>query len=66
MNVTGKHLERVARKLGYRVKPGRKHFVVYTEKRLITTLPRGRIKPGTLAGILKQLGISKRQLEKML
>ena len=53
MNVTGKHLERVARKLGYRIKPGRKHTLVYTEDRLITTLPRGRIKSGTLAAILK-------------
>jgi len=66
MNVTGNHLERVARKLGYRTKPGRKHIVVYTEERLITTLPRGRIKRGTLAAILKQMGITKRQLEKML
>ncbi len=32
----------------------------------VTTLPRGKIKPGTLAAILKQMGISKKQLEKML
>ena len=66
MNLTGKHLERVALKLGYKVKPGGKHYVVYKEDRLITTLPRGKIKPGTLAAILKKLGISKRQFEKML
>ncbi len=66
MNLTGKHLERVALKLGYKVKPGGKHYVVYTEDRLITTLPRGKIRPGTSAAILKQMGISRRQLEKML
>ena len=66
MNLTGKHLERVALKLGYQVKPGEKHYLGYTEDKLITTLPRGEIKPGTLAAILKKLGVSRRQLERML
>jgi predicted RNA binding protein YcfA (HicA-like mRNA interferase family) len=57
----------VALKLKYVLVEGRKHTRVYDhEGRFVTTLPRGKIKPGTLAAILKQMGISKKQLEKML
>lgn len=49
MNLTSKHLKKVALKLGYRVKEGKKHLLVYSDSGLVTTVPRGRIKPGTLA-----------------
>jgi hypothetical protein len=39
---------------------------VYTEEGLVTTIPRGRIKPGTLAAILKQMGLGKDKLDKLL
>ena len=66
MNFTSKQLRKVARKLGYRIKEGKKHLLLYSESGLVTTIPRGRIKPGTLAAILKQMGISKGELDKLL
>jgi len=66
MKLTAKQLRRVALKLGYRIKEGKKHLLVYSESGLVTTIPRGRIKAGTLAAILKQMGISKVQLSKVL
>jgi len=66
VNLTAKQLKRVALKLGYRIREGKKHVLVYTESGLVTTIPRGRIKAGTLAAILKQMGISKDQLSKLL
>jgi predicted RNA binding protein YcfA (HicA-like mRNA interferase family) len=67
MNYTGKHLKKVALKLGYVTIEGKKHTRVYDEEgRYITTLPRGKIKAGTLAAILKQLEISEAQLKKIL
>jgi hypothetical protein len=66
MNLTAKQLKKVALKLGYRVKEGKKHLLVYGESGLVTTVPRGRIKPGTLAAILGRIGISKDELGKML
>jgi hypothetical protein len=59
MNLTAKQLKKVALKLGYRIKERKKHLLVYGESALVTTIPRGRIKEGTLAAILKQIGISK-------
>jgi len=66
MNLTAKQLRRVTLKLGYRIKEGKKHLLVYSESGLVTTIPRGRIKSGTLAAILKQLGIGKDDLAKLL
>ncbi len=66
MNFTSKQLRKVARKLGYRIKEGRKHLLLYSESGLVTTIPRGRIKPGTLAAILKQMGLGKDELDKLL
>jgi hypothetical protein len=66
MNLTGKQLKKVALKLGYRVKEGKKHLLVYSESGLVATLPRGRIKPGTLAAILKQMRISRDDLSRLL
>ena len=64
---TGKALEKVAVKLGYVTVDGKRHTRVYDSMdRYITTLPRGKIKKGTLAAILKQLGISEAQLKKLL
>jgi hypothetical protein len=66
MNLTGNQLRKVALKLGYRVKEGKKHTLVYNESGLVVTLPRGRIKPGTLATILKQMGIRRDELANLL
>jgi len=66
MNLTAKQLKKVALKLGYRIKEGKKHVLVYGESGLVTTIPWGRIKPGTLAAILAQMGISKDELANLL
>ncbi|HTY22597.1 MAG TPA: type II toxin-antitoxin system HicA family toxin [Desulfomonilaceae bacterium] len=66
MNLTAKQLKKVAHRLGYQVKEGKKHSLIYGQSRLVATLPRGRIKPGTLAAILKQMGISKDDLADLL
>ncbi len=66
MNFTSKQLRKVARKLGYRIKEGRRHLLLYSESGLVTTIPRGRIKPGTLAAILKQMGLGKDELDKLI
>ena len=66
MRITGKHLARVAKKLGYTIREGKKHTLVLGSQGLITTLPRGKIKPGTLANILKRLGITRTELERLL
>lgn len=66
MRLTAKQLKKVALKLGYRIKEGKRHLLVYSESRLVTTIPRGRIKPGTLAAILGQMGISKDELANLL
>jgi hypothetical protein len=66
MNLTAKQLKKVALKLGYRIKEGKKHLLVYDEAGLIATVPRGQIKPGTLAAILKQMGMSKEDLADLL
>ena len=66
MNLTAKQLRKVALKLGYRVKEGKKHLLVYGESGLVATVPRGKIKPGTLTAILKQMGISRDDLANFL
>jgi predicted RNA binding protein YcfA (HicA-like mRNA interferase family) len=66
MNLTGKHLSKVALKLGYSVREGKKHLLIYSGSALVATVPRGRIKPGTLAAILKQMGITKEELADLL
>jgi len=69
MNYTGKHLVKVALKLGYEIKEGGKHILVYdpvTGKR-VTLFSRGKIKKtGTLAAILRQVGITEAKLKKLL
>ncbi|MGB6068351.1 MAG: hypothetical protein WBG50_26375 [Desulfomonilaceae bacterium] len=66
MNLTAKQMRKVALKLGYRIKEGKKHLLVYGESGLVTTIPRGRIKPGTLAAILGQMRIGKDELANLL
>jgi hypothetical protein len=66
MNLTAKQLKRVAVKLGYRVKEGKRYLLVYRESGLVATIPRGTIKPGTLAAILKQMGLGKDELDALL
>lgn len=67
MKLSGRHLKRVAQKLGFVIKEGRNHILIKDSSgTLITTVPRGEIKHGTLIGILKRLGISKAKLEDLL
>lgn len=67
MKITGKQMKRVVLKLEYEVREGGKHTVVLgSSGSMLTTLPRGQINSGTLSGILKRLGISKEELEKLL
>jgi len=67
MNYTGKHLARAALKLGLVIKEGGKHILVYSQAgRFITIFSRGKIKKkGTLAAILKQMGITEAELKKL-
>jgi hypothetical protein len=65
MNLTARQFKKIALKLGYRVKEGKKHLLIYGESGLVTTIPRGRIKQGTLAAILKQMGLGKDELDKL-
>lgn len=65
MNLTARQFKKVALKLGYRIKEGKKHLLIYGESGLVTTIPRGRIKQGTLAAILKQMGISMKELDNL-
>ena len=66
MNYTGKHLKRVALKLGYVLVEGKKHTRVYDMAgRYISTLPRGSIKSGTLKAILKQMGLTEAELKRL-
>ncbi len=46
MNLTAKQLKKVALKLGYRIREGKKHLLVYSESGLVATISRGRIKSG--------------------
>jgi predicted RNA binding protein YcfA (HicA-like mRNA interferase family) len=54
MSYTAKQLIRAAKKLGYEIKEGGKHILVYdpTTGRRITTVQRGFIPKGTLSAIL--------------
>ena len=65
MSYTAKQLIRAAKKLGYEVKEGGKHTLVYdpTTGRRITTVQRGFISKGTLSAILKQMGITESELK---
>ena len=68
MNYTGKHLSKAAIKLGYVIKEGGKHILVFDRMgRFITIFSRGKIKKkGTLAAILKQMGLTETELKKLL
>ena len=67
-DVRGKDVLRVAKKLGYSVRPPkrRKHYVVIDGPRMVTTVPKGRIKKGTLDNIIKDLGITKQEFNTLL
>jgi predicted RNA binding protein YcfA (HicA-like mRNA interferase family) len=54
MSYTAKQLIRAAKKLGYAVKEGGKHTLIYdpTSGRRISTIPRGNIPKGTFNAIL--------------
>jgi predicted RNA binding protein YcfA (HicA-like mRNA interferase family) len=68
MRYNAKQLIRAAKKLGYEVKEGSKHTLVYdpTTGRRITTIQRGFIPKGTLNAILKQMGLTETELKKLL
>ena len=68
MNLTGKHLAKVALKLGFMTKKGRKHILVYDQRgNFITIFSRGKIKKkGTLAAIIKQMGLTAEELQNLL
>jgi hypothetical protein len=66
MNITAKQLRKVAVRLGYKTKEGKKHLLIYSESGLVATVPRGRVKPGTLAAILKQMRINRNELDELL
>ena len=68
MNLTGKHLAKVARKLGFVIREGRKHILVYDQRgNFITIFSRGKIKKkGTLAAIIKQMGLTATELQDLL
>ena len=67
MNYTGRHLSKAAIKLGYVIKEGGKHILVLDRMgRFITIFSRGKIKKkGTMAAILKQIGITEAELKKL-
>ena len=67
-DVRGKDVLRVAKKLGYSVRPPKrsKHYVVIDGPRMVTTVPKGRIKKGTLDNIIKDLGITKQEFNTVL
>mgnify|MGYP006307460035 CR=1 FL=1 len=66
-DIRGKHVVKVAEKLGYtlRTPKRRKHYVILDENRIVTTVPKGRIKAGTLSSIIKDLGVSKSEFYKL-
>ena len=68
MSYTARQLIRAAKKLGYDIKEGRKHTLVYDPEtgRRISTIPRGFIPKGTLNAILKQMGIDETKLKKLI
>jgi predicted RNA binding protein YcfA (HicA-like mRNA interferase family) len=68
MNLTGKHLTKVALKLGFVIKEGSKHILVYDQRgNFITIFYRGKIKKkGTLSAIIKQMGITAAELKNLL
>ena len=68
MSYNAKQLIRAAKKLGYELKEGGKHTLVYdpTNGRRITTIQRGYIPKGTLNAILKQMHITEAELKKLL
>lgn len=65
-NIRGKTVVRVAKKLGYQVREGKKHSVVYDDNGIITIVPRGKIKKGTLNDIIKDLGLTKEEFNKLI
>ena len=68
MSYTAKQLIRAAKKLGYKVKEGGKHSLVFDPAtgRRITTIQRGYIPKGTLNAILKQMGITEEKLKNLI
>jgi len=65
--IRGNDILRVARKLGYQVRPPkrRKHYVILDGPRIVTTVPKGKLKKGTLAAIIKDLGITREEFNRL-
>ena len=68
MSYTARQLIRAAKKLGYAIKEGGKHTLVFDPAtgRRITTIPRGFVPKGTLNAILKQMGLNEDRLKKLI
>jgi|OpeIllAssembly_1097287.scaffolds.fasta_scaffold1497724_1 predicted RNA binding protein YcfA (HicA-like mRNA interferase family) len=66
--IRGNRVLRVARKLGFQVRAPkrRKHYVILDGPRIVTTVPKGRIKKGTLEAIIKDLGITREEFNRLL
>jgi predicted RNA binding protein YcfA (HicA-like mRNA interferase family) len=65
--IRGNDILRVARKLGYQVRPPkrRKHYVILDGPRIVTTVPKGKLKRGTLAAIIKDLRITREEFNRL-
>jgi predicted RNA binding protein YcfA (HicA-like mRNA interferase family) len=65
--IRGNDILRVARKLGYQVRPPkrRKHYVILDGPRIVTTVPKGKLKKGTLAAIIKDLGLTRGEFNRL-
>lgn len=67
MSYTAKKIIRAVKKLGYQVKEGQKHTLVYHPvSGRHSTIPRGFIPKGTFKAILKQLGITEAGFRELL
>lgn len=65
--IRGNDILRVVRKLGYQVRPPRrrKHYVILDGPRIVTTVPKGRVKRGTLEAIIKDLGLTREEFNRL-
>jgi predicted RNA binding protein YcfA (HicA-like mRNA interferase family) len=55
-------------KLGYFAREGARHTIIHNGREILTTVPRGSktVKPGTLHGILKDVGLDPDEFKKLL
>ena len=65
--IRGNDILRVARKLGYQVRrpKRRKHYVIFVAHGLSQSCGKGKVKKGTLEAIIKDLGLTKEEFNRM-